>query len=607
MAFTTVPPLSASSPLKGDSPDRRTLQLCGELAEPDQRARAARELAQLLGACDLIVFLHQADVEAVLPAPGFPQTLIGGRQWQDFLQRCLVTGEQRGELPWGNGRVAVSAIALSGSVLVLIDAGADMADLRRLSPVLPLLGATMRGERNAIEAKARAQLARAAAARTAQLAAALDAVRAQLQDALERAGKTALAARAGEKWLHDLFERAPALMVTLRGPEHVFESANPVYYQLIRKNDILGKRVADVLPEIVGQDFLHLLDHVFQTGEPYLASEMPVLLDRLGEGTLDEVFLNFVYQPMFDADGRITGIFLHGVDVTAQVRARQQIEQQATELEELQAETEAMNDELQHRNEELAQRTQEADEARGSAEEANHVKSAFLATMSHELRTPLNAIIGYADLLDAEVAGSLTAGQREQLARVTMAARHLLQIIEEILTFSRLEARREAVRNETVDLRQLSQDTALLVEPLARLKSLKFSCDLPESLQTQTDPGKVRQVLLNLLSNAVKFTDRGEVALQLRRAGPDILLRVRDTGFGIPAEQLQRIFEPFLQVEQSPGQRRGGTGLGLAVAAQLTHLLGGELTVESTLGSGSVFTMRIPFVPPETEYTAASG
>jgi len=233
-----------------------------------------------------------------------------------------------------------------------------------------------------------------------------------------------------------------------------------------------------------------------------------------------------------------------------------------------------------------------------AALDASETKSEFLATMSHELRTPMNAILGYADLLDAEVAGPLTDAQREQLGRIGASARHLLQLIDEILTFSRIEAGREQVSVERFDLADLARDTAEMVEPMARGKDLRFPVDTSaDPLWVVSDPGKVRQILLNLLSNAVKFTDAGEVRLAVRAEGDEAVLRIADTGIGIAPEQQGRIFDAFWQVEQSSIRRAGGTGLGLSVTRHLVDMLGGSVEVASTRGEGSTFTVRIPLAP----------
>jgi signal transduction histidine kinase len=218
--------------------------------------------------------------------------------------------------------------------------------------------------------------------------------------------------------------------------------------------------------------------------------------------------------------------------------------------------------------------------------------------MSHELRTPLNAIIGYADLLDAGVAGDLNAAQREQLARIRTGSKHLLRLIEEVLLFSRLEAGREEVYFEPADLAALVREAAVLVEPLAREKGLEFVVDAPdEGVRGRADVGKVHQIVLNLLSNAVKFSDRGSVSTRVHAAGGHAVIEVRDTGIGIAPEDTERIFDAFSQVEQAPTRRVGGTGLGLSVTRNLARLMGGDVTVRSDVGGGSTFSVTLPLDP----------
>jgi signal transduction histidine kinase len=229
------------------------------------------------------------------------------------------------------------------------------------------------------------------------------------------------------------------------------------------------------------------------------------------------------------------------------------------------------------------------------AQQASQAKSEFLAVMSHELRTPLNAIIGYTDLLDAGVYGEMTDTQREHLQRVDASARHLLQIVDEILSFSRMESGTERARMQAADLRDVVREVGDMMAPLVRRKHLRFDVRLPEGpARVETDPSKVRQILANLISNAVKFTESGEVRVEGVRDGTHHLVRVRDTGLGIAPEHLQRVFEPFWQVEQSTRREAGGTGLGLSVARDLAELLGGWLTVESQPGEGTTFTLGLP-------------
>jgi PAS domain S-box-containing protein len=228
--------------------------------------------------------------------------------------------------------------------------------------------------------------------------------------------------------------------------------------------------------------------------------------------------------------------------------------------------------------------------------EANRAKADFLAVMSHELRTPLNAILGYTDLFLMGIPAPLPEPVVPQMERVKGAARHLLGMIDEVLTFARLEAGQEEVHPEPgVRCADLVEATVALVEPLALERSLRFTsaCDDPE-LTLETDPRRVRQILVNLLGNAIKFTDRGTVSLTLRREGGEVAFEVADTGIGIDPGHLERIFDAFWQVEQTRSRRHDGSGLGLSVARQLARLMGGDVTAASEPGAGSVFTLRLP-------------
>lgn len=228
------------------------------------------------------------------------------------------------------------------------------------------------------------------------------------------------------------------------------------------------------------------------------------------------------------------------------------------------------------------------------AQLANRAKADFLAIMSHELRTPLNSIIGYIDILKSGIPGDLTERQTESLSRVEVASKHLLQLIEEILAYARMESGRESIRIEETDATRVLEEVVAVTEPLAREKGLSFRTSVPESgLPLTTDAGKVRQVLLNLVANAVKFTDEGEIRLEALDEGDRVVFRIADTGRGIAPEMLGRIFEPFWQIEQPKTRSAGGTGLGLSVARRLARLLGGDIRVESAPGVGSTFTVEV--------------
>ena len=247
--------------------------------------------------------------------------------------------------------------------------------------------------------------------------------------------------------------------------------------------------------------------------------------------------------------------------------------------------------------------------ARAEAEAANQAKSEFLAVMSHELRTPLNAVLGYAELLDLGVVGSLTPEQRQQVGRISASGRHLLGLVNEILDLAKVEAGRMNVERQPTAAAEVVEAAIVLAQPQAESRGLTLvaSVDIPRPLKFLGDHDRALQILVNLLSNAVKFTEAGgEIAIDavaltaapahahLHGEGPWTAIRVRDSGIGIPADQQESIFSPFVQVEAGHTRRSDGTGLGLTISRRLARLMRGDVTVESTPGTGSVFTLWLP-------------
>ena len=252
--------------------------------------------------------------------------------------------------------------------------------------------------------------------------------------------------------------------------------------------------------------------------------------------------------------------------------------------------------EMQSLAEQLRRQATELDERREEAETANRAKSSFLAAMSHELRTPLNAIGGYAELLEMGLSGPITDQQREHLDRIRRSQQHLLGIINDILNFSRIEAGQLTYDIAPMSVRAVLESVTQMIGPQAHAKGIAFEgCTVDARLRMLGDQPKVEQVLLNLLSNAVKFTSAGgRVWLTCEQRGDKILLTVRDTGSGIPEDQLRAIFEPFVQVGRSLTSMLEGTGLGLAISRDLARAMNGEVSVESTMDEGSAFTLTLP-------------
>ena len=240
-------------------------------------------------------------------------------------------------------------------------------------------------------------------------------------------------------------------------------------------------------------------------------------------------------------------------------------------------------------------RTRELQEANQRLEDASRHKSEFLANMSHELRTPLNAIIGFTRLVMRRAQDVLPTRQHENLEKILISAEHLLGLINDILDLSKIEAGRMEVRLGSVDLDGLVDECLRTVEPMIKSERLQMLKEVATDLPLLwTDRDKLKQILINLLSNAVKFTEAGTVTVRARPGNGTMAIAVADTGIGIPADAQELIFEEFRQVDSSSTRKHGGTGLGLSISRHFARLLGGDVSVQSTLGVGSTFTLILP-------------
>jgi PAS domain S-box-containing protein len=349
-------------------------------------------------------------------------------------------------------------------------------------------------------------------------------------------------------------------------------------------------------------------------GTPYLDRVHPddvektrVIAGRLAHGDVIPDFVNRYRS----ADGSYRWIewraapFADGTsyaaarDITEWVEARDRVSRLNEELEERvilrTRELGSANDALSDANAELAA-------ANIRLEEATHAKSRFLANMSHELRTPLNAVIGFSSILGQEMPGPLNEEQHRQVDMITGAGRHLLELINEVLDLSRIEAGRLRVELADFSCADLVADSIETVRPLADERGLRLVVSgTAADCTIHTDRMRVEQVLLNLLGNAVKFTEEGFVELRADRDGDDLVLVVSDSGVGIASTDLPRVFEEFFQARPEWEAKPAGTGLGLAVSRQIVEMLGGTISVESTLGVGSAFTVRLPVRGPDPE------
>jgi len=260
------------------------------------------------------------------------------------------------------------------------------------------------------------------------------------------------------------------------------------------------------------------------------------------------------------------------------------------------------------RAEEQARQLQQEQAARTEAEAASQAKSEFLAVMSHELRTPLNAVLGYTDLLQLGIAGSLSDEQRQQLRRISASGRHLLSLVNEVLDLARIESGRLNVERRPIRAADAADAAVVMIQPQAEARGLTIErVDGGMEPLCIGDPDRVRQILVNLLGNAVKFTpaagsvivdigvaDAPESAARVRGDGSWVYFRVTDTGPGIAADQLELIFAPFVQAQGGRTRGKDGTGLGLTISRRLARLMNGDVTVRSKLGDGAVFTLWLP-------------
>lgn len=331
------------------------------------------------------------------------------------------------------------------------------------------------------------------------------------------------------------------------------------------------------------------------------------------EGDLANRYIVESYVPFYAPNGELEGVFEIYDDATSfvqSIEARQRqvvlsiaallgllylalffiVRRADRILKRQRAEIETQNQSLVKANRDLAI-------ARKQAENANRLKSQFLSTMSHELRTPLNAVIGYAQLQLAGMAGEMSEAQHGFQERILINARHLLQLINEVLDLSKIEAGRLDIVQEPFELRPFIDEIVQQNRVLAEEKGLNFTINVDERLPQTVhgDSGRIKQIIINLLSNAIKFTDEGGVTLETTLYDKDkVRFMVEDTGVGIPPHQQEHIFDEFRQVDSSFG--RGGTGLGLAIVRKLVLMMGGNIRVKSEVGRGSTFTVTLPII-----------
>ena len=379
--------------------------------------------------------------------------------------------------------------------------------------------------------------------------------------------------------LAQLFEQAPTFMAMLRGREHRFELANPGYLRLVGNRPIIGKTVVEALPEAADQGYVRLLDEVFTTGQAHAQNGARYVFQDASGSATGERFLDFVYQPIKEDDGQVTGIFVLGADVTERVRAEQQRREAAAQLRE-------MADQLS---------------------DANRLKDEFLATLAHELRNPLAPLRTALDLLQrAPDDPRVTASARDVMGRQLT---QLVRLIDDLLDLSRVSRGLIELRRSVVPISVVVDDAVETSRPLIEASGHALSVAVPgDALLVDVDPTRLVQVLANLLNNAAKFTPRGgRIEITATRDGEaGVAVTVRDTGQGISPDMLDRIFDMFTQVGRQHTHTGGGLGIGLTLVRRLVEMHGGQVEARSGgPGTGSAFIVRLPLAAARGEESRA--
>ncbi len=350
-----------------------------------------------------------------------------------------------------------------------------------------------------------------------------------------------------------LFQQAPSFMCVLRGPEHIVEMTNPAYLQLIGGRHIVGKRLADAMPEAAEQGYVKLLDQVYATGKAFTATGATFSSRSAPDTPVVQRYLDFVYQPIVDPDGRVGGIFVEGFDASDRVTAER-----------------ALRD-------------------------ANRRKDEFLAMLAHELRNPLSPIRNAAHILSRQLRDDAQA--QEPIAMMQRQVLHLTRLVDDLLDVSRISQGRIELRREDLLLSEVLDQALETVAPMAREKKqhIRVECDI-EAVWVNADRARLVQTFVNVLTNAVKYTHAGgNVRVKTHPEEQSVSVEIADDGPGIAPEVLPHIFELFVQSERTLDRAQGGLGIGLSVVRKLVEMQGGEVFARSEgLGKGATFTVRLP-------------
>lgn len=372
--------------------------------------------------------------------------------------------------------------------------------------------------------------------------------------------------------LFTLFAQAPVMIGAFEGPDHTVVVANAEWELAAGRPIRLGVPLVEALPELEGQSILEVHDRVYRTGRGETIHEFPI---RFGSpAAAAERYFTLLFEPLHDAEGAMLGYLMIGFDVSGQVLARRQVEEQSRAL---------------------ASARADADDARATAESASQAKDEFLAMLGHELRNPLAPIVTALQLMQLR-AGADDTFDRERHV-IERQVGHLTRLVDDLLDISRITRGRIELHRRPVEIGEIVAKAIEQASPLLELRHHQLTVEVPASgLCVNGDPHRLSQVVSNLLMNAAKYTDYGgKISIRAWQDGSEVALTVRDSGIGIPAELLPRLFDLFVQGKRTSARSEGGLGLGLAIARNFVTLHGGSIRAHSAgPGTGSEFVVRLP-------------
>ena len=371
-----------------------------------------------------------------------------------------------------------------------------------------------------------------------------------IADSLLLRSRLRAAERETARHLREVFEQAPVAISIFRGPEHVYEVSNQANRELLGQRDVLGKPLREAIPELE-QTTIELFDRVYSSGQPYSGRAVRMDILRGDPPQLQECYFDVIYQPLFDSNGSVEGIAGVGFEVT------------------------------------------ELNKARRDAEVANLAKDDFLAILGHELRNPLSPILSALELMRLR---GITGAEKER-AIIERQAEHLVRLVDDLLDVSRIAQGKVRLNREIVEINAIVERAIEMASPLLDERRQLLHMNVQESgLLVEADAGRMAQVIANLLTNAAKYSDEdSDIRINAWRENDTVHIEVSDSGHGIANEILPRLFDMFVQDQQTLERSRGGLGLGLSIVRSITELHGGTVRVHSAgLKRGSAFTVSIP-------------